>query len=605
MAELPRWFERHTDNLRGLRSIRIDLRRSLEMHRWLALGIALAGLALAAIYLLVFWPGATSPAYSLRDIFCAAGIGLLGAFLAAASAVVAHNLDPRIYIGADVEHLLGVAPLAQLPDFAEVSDEQAREHLAALAAGIAQVCPEGSVRRCVFTGTGIGTGVTTISNRTKDTLKAMGRTVLLVDAAWAPAGDAAAGGDESGSRGDSLILTDTAPLADSPDTEFLARFADCVILVVESGVTTRAQLRTAANCLQRLNLAAVGLVVNRVRVAQHGSAYREWLKERQSTAAIQSVGERKDFTHAMQRALADAPERPLPAPVPRPAAALKKPKPQPTTALTIVKRPAQPNNWTADGIPPWLSEALAQLEAAAPGVAADTERAADSVASNAPSPLPPSPEESVQKAEKRQVTQDRRASGNASRMNGGEAMLIEMNWLEPRTGTEATPQPGEMPGVSAADKIAAAMPSRLSALRGMVTAEGLKERRLGMHAQAEPGEPDRTPMPAAEVNASEGIPARLSGLRGQEAAAPFSEVSRPGEAGRERSQPGSEAARPPIPFTAQDQTPAAAAHVGEEITQPGDVPSKLPVSVEREPNGKYAEVQILPSKRGQYRRKKR
>jgi len=43
---------------------------------------------------------------------------------------------------------------------------------------------------------------------------------------------------------------DTAPLAVSAETEYMARFVDCAIVVVESGVTTRAQLRDAAANLE-------------------------------------------------------------------------------------------------------------------------------------------------------------------------------------------------------------------------------------------------------------------------------------------------------------------------------------------------------------------
>jgi len=42
------------------------------------------------------------------------------------------------------------------------------------------------------------------------------------------------------------VLTDAAPLVISAETEYLARFVDCAIVVAESGVTTRAQLLAAA-----------------------------------------------------------------------------------------------------------------------------------------------------------------------------------------------------------------------------------------------------------------------------------------------------------------------------------------------------------------------
>ena len=65
--------------------------------------------------------------------------------------------------------------MAQLPDFAEVSDEVADEHLLRLAAGIEYACKEGGMRSCIFTGAGPEAGVTTVATRVRDMLEAMGR----------------------------------------------------------------------------------------------------------------------------------------------------------------------------------------------------------------------------------------------------------------------------------------------------------------------------------------------------------------------------------------------------------------------------------------------
>ena len=83
-------------------------------------------------------------------------------FLGLAAAVLAHKLDPHVYVASDVEQLLGYAPMAQLPDFDEVSDEVAEEHLLRLASSIEFAANDGQLTSCVFTGTGPGVGVTTI-----------------------------------------------------------------------------------------------------------------------------------------------------------------------------------------------------------------------------------------------------------------------------------------------------------------------------------------------------------------------------------------------------------------------------------------------------------
>ncbi len=71
-----------------------------------------------------------------------------------------------------------------------------------------------------------------------------------------------------------LVLTDAAPIAVSAETEYLARFADCAIVVIESGVTTRAEIRDAAATLQRLNVGTVGFVLNRVGMTKADPSFR-------------------------------------------------------------------------------------------------------------------------------------------------------------------------------------------------------------------------------------------------------------------------------------------------------------------------------------------
>jgi uncharacterized protein involved in exopolysaccharide biosynthesis len=177
--------------------------------------------------------------------------GFIGLGLAAA--VAAHKMDSRVYVAFDVERLLGYAPMAQLPDFDEVSGGVAEEHLLRLATGIEFACRDGELRSCVFTGTGPAVGVTTIAGRVKEMLEAFGKRDLLV--------------------------TDTAPLSVSAEAEYMARQADCTVLVIESGRTTRAQLRAAAGSLKRLNIVAVGFVLNRVNLANADASFRQSVSE--------------------------------------------------------------------------------------------------------------------------------------------------------------------------------------------------------------------------------------------------------------------------------------------------------------------------------------
>jgi succinoglycan biosynthesis transport protein ExoP len=230
----------------------------------------------------------------------ALAIVLAGIILGLIAAVSRHKLDRRIYVGSDVEGVLGFGPMVLLPDFGQVSEGAAEEHLLRLAAAIEHAHKQGNLRSYVFTGASSGTGVTTIVTRVRALLESMGRPTVYVDASGTSAeeqpGRAAAEGlqatralvtaggrsrqsglsNQTANEGDSqaLVLTDAAPIAVSAETEYLARFADCVIVVVESGVTTRAEIRDTAATLQRLNVGAVGFVLNRVGLDKADPAFR-------------------------------------------------------------------------------------------------------------------------------------------------------------------------------------------------------------------------------------------------------------------------------------------------------------------------------------------
>ena len=243
-------------------------------------------------------------------------LALGGLILGLLAASLANHLDPKVYIAADVEHVLGFAPMAVLPDFDEVSDEVASENLLRLSATIEHARKQGNLNSCIFTGTSSGTGVTTVATRVRDILEAMGRPTVLLDASGTPAPtertSASANGigtaldhpvamrggrstallqqvaEEAGTNHGSLVLTDAAPLVISAETEYLARFVDCAIVVAESGVTTRAQLLAAVNALQRLDVATVGFVLNRVGMAKADPAFRNSIHEIENHRRAQS-----------------------------------------------------------------------------------------------------------------------------------------------------------------------------------------------------------------------------------------------------------------------------------------------------------------------------
>jgi uncharacterized protein involved in exopolysaccharide biosynthesis len=219
-------------------------------------------------------------------------VALAGLILGLLAASIANHLDPRVYIAADVQQVLGFAPMAVLPNFDEVSDEAASENLLRLAATIEHARKQGNLKSCIFTGTSSGTGVTTVATRVRNVLEAMGRPTVLLDASGTAVLDHPAAmhgsrstalvqqvAEETATQHESLVLTDAAPLVISAETEYLARFVDCAIVVAESGVTTRAQLLAAVSALQRLDVATIGFVLNRVGLAKADPAFRDSVRE--------------------------------------------------------------------------------------------------------------------------------------------------------------------------------------------------------------------------------------------------------------------------------------------------------------------------------------
>ena len=182
-----------------------------------------------------------------------------------------------------------------------------------LTAAIDHACRQGNLKNCIFTAVGVGAGTTTIATRVRSMLESMGRPAVLVDASGGAVSPSQTSGQsqgrstalmatdrasqssvlmqqlsDEGEEVESLVLTDTAPLAISAETEYLARYVDAAIVVLESGVTTRAQLRAAADTLARLDVAAVGFVLNKVGLKNADLPFRHTVRAMEEHQSLQS-----------------------------------------------------------------------------------------------------------------------------------------------------------------------------------------------------------------------------------------------------------------------------------------------------------------------------
>jgi hypothetical protein len=73
-----------------------------------------------------------------------------------------------------------------------------------------------------------------------------------------------------------VVLIDADPLPISANTEYLARVVDATVLVVKASTTTRQELDRAAQLLERLEVAGVAVVLNKI---SQGRADRAMKKE--------------------------------------------------------------------------------------------------------------------------------------------------------------------------------------------------------------------------------------------------------------------------------------------------------------------------------------
>jgi uncharacterized protein involved in exopolysaccharide biosynthesis/Mrp family chromosome partitioning ATPase len=590
-----------------------------------------------------------------------------GLILGLLAASLANHLDPRVYIAADVEQVLGFAPMAVLPNFDEVSDEVASENLLRLSATIEHARKQGSLKSCIFTGTSSGTGVTTVATRVRDILEAMGRPTVLLDASGTPAPTqhtndsknssgtaldhpAAVRGsrstallqqvaEEAGTQQGSLVLTDAAPLVISAETEYLARFVDCAIVVAESGVTTRAQLLAAVNALQRLDVATVGFVLNRVGMAKADPAFRNSVREIEdhrraqsrpeasrpasavapAEATLHEPGQLPAETHMSVSALAAkaAPSRPEPsAPAavslpakpeaaklesakpqsakPAPAPALEAtahwpqhqiaewPSPDPGEPLLVATTPVE----DAD-MPWWLAEAKSHAH---PEIAQPLEPTTAALPEPVKiAPAKPAPAEPVSVEPELEPERPRIQSWEAHPLRAGEFLLRAAH------SPAAEPMPAALPQVQLDDHSHESQ-SRLNGLRGLLFSLGLKNLSKSADLPADDedpilpldGEPERTVLAHTFTPFADPEP--------EPAPVPHFEPKISG---------GHFEANAPAPHFEPKEEAVAERRL---VAEPEFLPPQEFVPVKNSENGssnRYFDddIQTLPSKRGQYKRR--
>ncbi|MGD0097325.1 MAG: hypothetical protein ABSB60_12580 [Terracidiphilus sp.] len=255
-------------------------------------------------------------------------LGLFSFVCAIAAPVAMDLLDNRIFTARDVEQVVGFHPLGVLLDSCEFRREIAGEYYLRLAAGIDHAVRSSGARVFLFTSPSHSSGTSTVVRELSEKLRTLDlRTQTIV--ASAPEGLEFTGtnvpwrpqlllqkqskADESrltaltpisasygrtehdtgqdtpmlnsvfqglhhGSDQHDVILIDASPLPISAHTEYLTRVSDVTVLVVKSSTTTKQELDRAARLLERLDVAGVAVVLNKIGLERADRALKKELR---------------------------------------------------------------------------------------------------------------------------------------------------------------------------------------------------------------------------------------------------------------------------------------------------------------------------------------
>ena len=248
------------------------------------------------------------PLYALALLLISCGC-------AAAVSVGIDFFDNRIHTAEDIERVVGFHPIGILLDTHEFSEGVAEEYFFRLAAGIDTAVRNAGVRSFLFTAPAHDAGTSTVIERLSEELRALNLKTRAIRAAtsggidgshrrsfsrpehllreWndsdeaqqaplikgaafnrpplrmdrdAPPARSAEQALRQASVGYDVVLIDSDPMPTSANTEYLARVVDATVLVVKAGTTTKQELHRAARLLERLQVAGVAVVLNKVQL---------------------------------------------------------------------------------------------------------------------------------------------------------------------------------------------------------------------------------------------------------------------------------------------------------------------------------------------------
>ncbi len=228
------------------------------------------------------WPVKSQRMKALATVFAAA------LFLGLALPVALDLLDSRIYDPASIERILGFPvvgmTIARTPKIEAFADEHLRRLIAGIERGIAegartvlltglkQPVPP-SLMRDIARQLGdhkINVTVRPGRRRLDSDFRQPNNQTRLIGPGVSLSEDL---------EDCSVVLMDAPALVFSAETERLAAEADMTLVVVQAGMNTRPDLVRGARLLERLNVPAIGVILQDVRVERAGRSLRRDLKE--------------------------------------------------------------------------------------------------------------------------------------------------------------------------------------------------------------------------------------------------------------------------------------------------------------------------------------
>jgi polysaccharide biosynthesis transport protein len=274
-----------------------------------------------------------SPERSKLPIFALAVL-MISLIIATAVPVGMDSLDRRIYTPSDVEQVVGFHPIGVLVDEDRLPGEVAGEYYFRLAAGIDHAVRSSGARIFLFTSAAHGAGTSTVVRKLSEQLRLLNlRTRTMTTAAsgeldllssdnsplphnkWNRPDDVLQGTpapiaynhprhqlerdvpppnwvEQTLNRAAmeyDVVLIDAQPMPVSAQTEYLARLADATVLVVKSRGTTRQDLECTARVLERLEVAGVAVILNKIAVDRADGALKNALRSYEKSFTEPSV----------------------------------------------------------------------------------------------------------------------------------------------------------------------------------------------------------------------------------------------------------------------------------------------------------------------------